>query len=525
MVQLHPAPTRSTPGAVPARIHDRWAAPAMLLAVLLAVFLAAFRAVASGKPWMIFFEDDFYYYLKIAQNLAHGVGSTFNGIVPTNGYHPLWLLVLTAFSFFSMSGAAIFWFVVAVALLATVATFLLTQNLLEQTGARPMLRNAMAAYLAIYSLHLFYTGMEIILAIPLVFAVMVVGFHRRFWQRGLWQSFLFGLLIAAMILSRLDLSILTALLVLAALLNRNLRQSLTLRQIAGLVLGLLPLAFYFFLNHHLFGTWLPVSGMAKQLRFNHAPTPRAWRTFYGWNLNNWLNLVPIHLAPFVLTFIWKRLTDAQKVIFPAILAFPFVYVGILCIASDWQIWLWYLYPTRAALCVSFIVFSLWAPTGRLIKTPVVTTLVVLLVLGEVAVSKWWTDVQPAIYDAALDIAAFARTHPGTYAMGDRSGMVAYLLRDPLIQTEGLVMDRAFLERIRRQDKLLPTLADYHVRYFIGTSWKSFDGCFHAVEPFQAGKISAHLEGDLCSKPLLDRTHETFQTLLYDLDNEPGYPHQ
>ncbi len=87
------------------------------------------------------------------------------------------------------------------------------------------------------------------------------------------------------------------------------------------------------------------------------------------------------------------------------------------------------------------------------------------------------------------------------------------------------MDRSFLEHIRRLDKLLPTLADYHVRSFIGTSWKPFHGCFHAVEPMQAGKNSAHLEGELCSMPQLDRTHNSYETLFYDLDNEPGYPRQ
>lgn len=41
------------------------------------------------------YSDDFFYYLKIAENIVNGNGSTFNGIVDTNGYHPLWLIVLT----------------------------------------------------------------------------------------------------------------------------------------------------------------------------------------------------------------------------------------------------------------------------------------------------------------------------------------------------------------------------------------------------------------------------------------------
>lgn len=35
--------------------------------------------------------EDGYYYLKVAQHMAHGLGSTFDGLDLTNGYHPLWL--------------------------------------------------------------------------------------------------------------------------------------------------------------------------------------------------------------------------------------------------------------------------------------------------------------------------------------------------------------------------------------------------------------------------------------------------
>ena len=35
--------------------------------------------------------DDAFYYFKIAENIAAGRGSTFDGLHPTNGYHPLWM--------------------------------------------------------------------------------------------------------------------------------------------------------------------------------------------------------------------------------------------------------------------------------------------------------------------------------------------------------------------------------------------------------------------------------------------------
>ncbi|MCS6773007.1 MAG: hypothetical protein RMM31_09505 [Anaerolineae bacterium] len=38
--------------------------------------------------------DDAFYYFRIAFNLTRGLGSTFDGLAPTNGYHPLWMLLL-----------------------------------------------------------------------------------------------------------------------------------------------------------------------------------------------------------------------------------------------------------------------------------------------------------------------------------------------------------------------------------------------------------------------------------------------
>lgn len=41
--------------------------------------------------------DDAYYYYEIAKNLAEGKFSTFDGVTRTNGYHPLWMWLITPF--------------------------------------------------------------------------------------------------------------------------------------------------------------------------------------------------------------------------------------------------------------------------------------------------------------------------------------------------------------------------------------------------------------------------------------------
>ena len=44
--------------------------------------------------YLSFYEDDLFYYFVIARNSADGLFSTFNTLMVTNGYHPLWMAVL-----------------------------------------------------------------------------------------------------------------------------------------------------------------------------------------------------------------------------------------------------------------------------------------------------------------------------------------------------------------------------------------------------------------------------------------------
>lgn len=64
-----------------------------LVVTILGVHLYAALSDAYNFPNVWFKRDDAFYYFKVAQNISEGRGSTFDGINPTNGYHPLWLLV------------------------------------------------------------------------------------------------------------------------------------------------------------------------------------------------------------------------------------------------------------------------------------------------------------------------------------------------------------------------------------------------------------------------------------------------
>lgn len=126
----------------------RWA-PWILAGQIVASILLA---VISKYPWLDYVRDDFFYYLIVAQNFAAGHGSTFNGIVPTNGYHPLWMLVLAGLSLFTHNATAILVFVGIVCLVATLVCFLSLRDILEICGTDIFLSTALALWAAVFLL-------------------------------------------------------------------------------------------------------------------------------------------------------------------------------------------------------------------------------------------------------------------------------------------------------------------------------------------------------------------------------------
>lgn len=54
-------------------------------------------------PYVFCFDDAFYYF-EIARNVAQGYGPTFDRINPTNGFHPLWLLLCIPVYWFGFDG-------------------------------------------------------------------------------------------------------------------------------------------------------------------------------------------------------------------------------------------------------------------------------------------------------------------------------------------------------------------------------------------------------------------------------------
>lgn len=72
----------------------RWGCRILVLGAIQYLAFITHIALNYNETVPRFVPDDALYYLKIADHIAAGQGSTFGGGEPTNGYHPLWMVPL-----------------------------------------------------------------------------------------------------------------------------------------------------------------------------------------------------------------------------------------------------------------------------------------------------------------------------------------------------------------------------------------------------------------------------------------------
>lgn len=486
---------------------------------------AVLRAFHSSLNWMDLVQDDFFYYVKVAENIAAGHGSTFNGVVTTNGYHPLWLWVLSGA--IRLGGNRAIPILLGFTLgFATLVTFFFARLLLQKSGIEYLLATALSVFASIFAFHVYCYGMEVSLAVPAMLGLMVyLQSNPCFTANGKCthrSGFLVGLLSSIMVLARLDTIIFAILIAVFVLVQAELRRRITYIFVLGLAAGLLPLIAYFFSNRLAFGVWMPISGMAKQLKLDHGFTSLAWRSFDGLGPIQLTALSLIFTALIAFPFVSQRLKPIERSLMLAALVFPFVYTTTLSWLSDWTMWVWYMYTYRTALIGALVILFCIRQVRATFTDSL--PLVLLVLIAFVALKKVSVPFQQAgMVQVAREIKKFSEIHPGIYAMGDRSGSVGYILQYPLIQTEGLVMDKNFLKLIANQTPLREVLSMYGVQYYVGTEIHPYDGCFRAAEPYQAGPHAPHMSGLFCEPPVKEWTADGVKTLIFEVGKSTALP--
>ena len=261
------------------------------------LLLAAAYAVLLVRFPNPFFADDSFFYLQIGRNVALGYGSTFNRLMPTNGYHPLWMLLCAlVYKIFPGRDAGLHAVAMLIVLL-NLAVLLLVQRLLRRLDASAWI----AWTILIPFLFGLQLGTESSLSAAMLAATLLL--LERYLERPTWASTI-AFHVAAMlaVLSRLDSIFVIACLWIAGLVWASRQQD---RAILRKYLALVPLyavvwGGYLVTNIVWFHTIMPISGLLKS---NNAGDHR-----FGQNLPH-TALVALAISAMSLLLLWWKQRD------------------------------------------------------------------------------------------------------------------------------------------------------------------------------------------------------------------------
>lgn len=430
------------------------------------VFMIVRLAIQYNKDGGFYLEDDAYYYTIIAGNVAENGLSTFDSQTLTNGYHPLWLLLL-ALQAKVLGGSALvtmsielllvavgLWFSIA-SFRSRSALFRITFTLLFCLIAWPMIAKGMEVSLFIFAFGLFLKT--------------TVGFLE-----GEAGSLMLGAAAVLCIGARIDSGVFVLpILILACG---------TLRRAS---FAIMPVAFagaiYAAVNLWVFGLPMPVSGAIKSLggfQWNGAlidqiesywhrngplrATISFLNSYFGRTL--FLFILPCVALP------WLDRRAKSWVLVCGFAAGFCLFAIKLLLFSSWVIWPWYGFPAVMGLCVSFHIVDdlLDGYDGRNVRwiegVATAAALVATLTQLKLAETKDFQSFEPINAAAA---SKFASVFGGDrVAMGDRAGSFALRYAGPVTQLEGIVNDRTYFDAVEHHQDVRPLLCRRGVKYVL-----------------------------------------------------------
>ncbi len=247
-----------------------------------ALFVCGLLAYAAAYAWHMLtaFDlvnilrdvnyDDSFYYFQIAYNLSQGKFSTFDGITQTNGYHPVWLLLITPFYWLFDKETALFGIKAFEIMLVAGGMTLIALAAWLARLAWPLL---FAALPMLYRnpLELLW-GLEAAAALfVLALLILAVCLYIRDPERWKWHVAAVAFALPWVRLEYIAVSLAATAALCAIEWSRQERRALSLSELANFRRAYIPLIgavggilVYFAYNRLAFGGALPVNALTKQ---------------------------------------------------------------------------------------------------------------------------------------------------------------------------------------------------------------------------------------------------------------------
>ena len=492
------------------------------LAAVLVVAPFVYHLARGSIAYLGLFEDDYFYYAIIADKFVTLGKLTYDGVTPTNGFHPLWFAVVTGLRVVAGGLNGTFYgMLCAVFLASMVATYELSRAFARALGASAALAPAVAVVYSVATDGILSTGMETAVDVPLLLWLFLE--LARAAPVTARRAAKLGLVSSLAILARLDIALVVPMFFVGWLVLARPPLSRVWRAVLAFCGAGLAVPAYALLNLRGFGAVLPMSALAKQLvkqrgvslsylRFIALATP------YGRTAG-----IALVLGVVAACLLWRRRRSAAVAnpegLFAGSVALVFAGVFFLVnTLSGWTYFGWYAYPLAPALVAALTFVGVVVAPRVAIRLRTRAGAVVVAATAAITTAQatayfvthgpLWSVEDNGLLAMSVELADMMRGRDGVFSMGAIGGFATYLLGKPVVQVEGLVADRAMIEHIRNEEQLGSVLAEYHVDYLVVSLHKAHlekhDGCYVVTQPNAewAGKRVAKMRGELCAEPIL-----------------------
>jgi len=456
-----------------------------------AVFLSALAARPAHYAFSQSIDDSFYY-VQIARHVVAGRGSTFDGVNPTNGYHPLWMAICIVVARFVHGFAALPIALVVVQVLITAAgAWVLLRA--WRNALTPAFSAAAVLLLAAHAGWAYHNLMESGVSFFFLATLCWLAFRKdavQCWtsNRGLAA----GLLMLGAIYARLDNALLVLGLVVgmffAARQSNGARAALvaTARIATVLAVGFAPYLIY---NATVFGHVMPISGRVKQsMAFlpgaDPAVLPRiieaVRNTAVYEGVRSPFTYLSIWIGPLLVVYLLigaVRRRSPRAWIEAGLLAALLAHFTYYAATSVWGFFTWYQLPY--AIATVYILFRIVAVFARRLDTdrspvPVVGIASALFVIGFFALrvsveyrkTFEWPDFSR--HPCWARLRELSARFPDARLAGWNAGFPGYFFDGRVANLDGLVNSPVYSERYlmpyRTLDYILEQQFDFIVDY-------------------------------------------------------------
>ena len=507
----------------------------MLAALALRLFFC-FQPAEALIPKVA--SDDMFYYLTIARNVASGYGATADGENETNGFHPLWVIVLVPLFKLLRNGAEPQWALACLTLFSVLTAWFIYAILRFSCGEVPSFAAAVLWLCCPYTVLVALSGVEaplfVLLASAATYFYLRIAGPDGVRDGPLSRWILLGVLMGAAVLARIDGALLAAVVFIESLIGKKKNSAPVERRLIqacsyGAACGLVALP-WFIWSYWRTGFMFQMSGKAiyhqqHVLFWSQYRDAGPMRYAIGWCANLLSNaqagtrsvtvlcgvsslalLIIIILCglAFIIISIKARSLAIDWLKRSAAFLFLFAYgliVFVLYCAYLWYSQDWYYYSMVFVGCIAagclFDLLDKWLSSGtvRSLRTGVWIVFIACMVFVSSRQSLAWWRIgirgwQIDMYRAAL----WVRDNlPKDARIGSfNSGILAYYCPQRVINLDGVVNGAAY--KAIREGRIFSYMKGEKVSHLVeaplSIRFRSFQSAGDPVPPLKP----VHVEG-------------------------------